>query len=319
MSLRRPVLAAVLAAALSIPSVVCASPFVLQPGEYHSSLTGSVFSSHTWLNADGDRQQLDATLEERTLVSRTEFGWRKGASLWLELPMVSRTWVDSGDDVTSTGLGELGFGTRIALLKGTTPVALSLGWTAPLGANRHLVPGTTGGTAFDGSTFGDTPAGAAFPNAFWDAGLQSLSASLALGMRLGGRAALRLDGGYRTRYLSISDRDSAALYADHLTFGAELDVRVSERVLLTGTYRTESVLDQSDGYDRILSPDDTEFESKRSTFAPRLTYRVDDRMDVVAGSEHTIGGAWTPHENRFHFGLVWRSAAPLAAAAKKSN
>lgn len=317
MSLRRPVLAAVLAAALSLPSVVCASPFVLQPGEYHSSLTGSVFSSHTWLDADGGRAQLDATLEERTLVSRTEFGWRKGASLWLELPMVSRTWVDSGDDVTSTGLGELGFGTRIALRKGTSPVALSLGWTAPLGTNRRLVPGTTGGTAFDGASFGDTPAGAAFPNAFWDAGLQSLSASLAFGVRLGSRAALRLESGYRTRFLTIGARDSADRYADHLLLGAELDVRLGERLLLTGAYRTENVLDQSAAYDRVLTPGAAERESERSTFAPRLTYRVDDRMDVVAGSEHTIGGAWTPHENRFHFGLVWRSSG--APAAKKTN
>ena len=55
---------------------------------------------------------------------------------------------------TATGFGDLGLGVRIALMRGGMPVSLSLGWTAPMGGNRRLFPGTSGGTGLDGTRYG---------------------------------------------------------------------------------------------------------------------------------------------------------------------
>src|SRR5205823_4401135 len=139
LALRRPFAAALAATALFAPSAR-AAPWQLKPGEFYSEVGGEFFSARTFLgNTDGKRLTLNGTLEQRTARSHNEIGWKKRASVWLDMPFVSRTYASNVDGSrTSTGLGDFDFGLRIGMHMGGTPVALELGWSAPLGANRRL-------------------------------------------------------------------------------------------------------------------------------------------------------------------------------------
>src|SRR5262245_61114748 len=78
MSLRRSLAAACGAVAfLSVVSAAHAGPWGLPRGEFYTELTGSFFSSNTYLNRDGTRVSFDAAFEERALTSHTEIGWKK--------------------------------------------------------------------------------------------------------------------------------------------------------------------------------------------------------------------------------------------------
>src|ERR1043166_5213908 len=142
MSPRRSVAAAVAMATVSLASAACASPWALKPGEFYSELSGSFYSARSFLdNNDGTRLALGGTLEERMVRSHDEFGWKKRASVWLDLPVVSRTFAgDAGGSLTSTGLGDFGFGIRYGMHLGHAPLAIELGWAAPAGRDPPPLP-----------------------------------------------------------------------------------------------------------------------------------------------------------------------------------
>src|SRR5262249_32257763 len=147
MSLRRTVAAAAMALATLAPtSAAFASPWVLKPGEFYSELSGSFYAANRYyLDQDEGQPSLGGKLDERVVLSHSEFGWKKRASVWIGVPFVSRGFTRfSGETSTSTGLGDIDLGVRFRVRGGSTPVAISLGWTAPLGANRKLFPGTSG-------------------------------------------------------------------------------------------------------------------------------------------------------------------------------
>src|SRR5438046_737290 len=111
MSLRRPVAAAVAVATLLLASVACGSPWALKPGEFYSELSGEFFSASSFYrNSDAARAPFGGTLEQRSVRSHNELGWKKHASIWIDVPFVSRTFaLDQGGSVTSTGLGDIDF------------------------------------------------------------------------------------------------------------------------------------------------------------------------------------------------------------------
>lgn len=325
MSLCRSVAAmAVTLATVSSASAAWASPWVMKPGEFYSELSGSFFSSSTYLqNGDGRRIQLGGKLEQRTVRSHNELGWKKSASVWIDVPFVSRTYAnDAGGSVTSTGLGDLDFGIRYGLHRGNMPLALELGWTAPLGGNRRLFPGTGGSGGLDGTSYGALADGQLRDSsAFFDTGLQSLSAALELGGTAGKRSYWTLGGGYRTHFLSIGSRrrpvgvrpntiQNNNRWLDAVTGGATLGFWFSSSLLVTGTFRGEFPIYQSERYDRIVAripgPDGPDLEVKYVLAGPRFTYRVDDRMDVFAGSWHTASGRNVLHSDQFYCGIAWK-------------
>src|SRR5262245_20295547 len=109
MSLRRPLAALAAAITLSCASPVFASPWGLAPGDFYTELSGSFFSATSFYDDAENRTWLDGTLEERVVRSHNEFGWRKWATLSLDLPFVSRTFAPSQRvPVTSTGFGDIG-------------------------------------------------------------------------------------------------------------------------------------------------------------------------------------------------------------------
>ena len=313
MSLRRTVAAAAAVATVSIASAAWGSPWTLKPGEFYSELSGSVFSANSFYGNSEVRLWLGGKLDERVVRSYNEFGWKKRAAVWIAVPFVSRAFAPFPSGAfASTGFGDIDLGLKLRLRSGTTPVALSLGWTAPLGGNRGLYPGTSGNVGIDpsisprfpGSNFTDT-------TLFFDAGLQSLTATLELGGSAGRRALWTLGGGARYRYLEFgqNDEDSAGVTtafrrAAMAAVGeATLGVWLRPSVLVTGAFRGEWTSWQTKLYDGVVARD---LEAVRMLAGPRLTYRVDDRMDVFAGSWHTPGGRHVLHHDQYYCGIAWK-------------
>ena len=313
MSLRRSFAAAVAVATLSLASAAWGSPWALKPGEFYSELSGQFYSARSFYrNSDAVRSPLGGTLEQRTVRSHNELGWKKRASVWIDVPFVSRTAAgNGGGSVTSTGLGDLGLGIRYGMHLGHAPLALELGWTAPLGANRKLFPGTSGSGGTDGTRYGALANGPVRDaNAFFDTGLQSLSAALELGGTAGKRAYWTVGGGYRTSYLTAGARAQADRYADFATGTASLGIWVGTHLLMSGSFAGERPMSQGNAFDRIPTPiagdHGPELEPAVMLAGPRFTYRVDGRMDVFAGSWQTLSGRNVLHTDQFYAGIAWK-------------
>lgn len=315
MSLRRSFAAVFAVASLSLAASAWASPYALKPGEFYSEMSGHLFSTDTYFdNLNEKRVPLGGTLEQRALRFHNELGWKKRASVYLDLPIVSRTFVPaSGGSVTSTGLGDIGLGVRYGMHLGQTPLALTLGWTAPLGSNRRLFPGVTGGNALDGTRYGVAVSPNGQTSSFFDAGMQSLSAQLAFGGPLGKRAFYSLGGGYRSAFLTIGARDSADRFADHMLADASLGIWMTSHLLVTGTFHGEWASSQGGAWDRIALPiaggDSEDLESNAMLAGARFTYRIDDKMDVFAGSVHTPSGRNVLHADYFYAGIAFKQSA----------
>ena len=315
MSLRRSVAAAVAVATVSLASAAWASPWVLKPGEYYSELSGSFYSAGTYYrNSDDARTSLGGTLEQRLVRSHNELGWKKRASVWIDVPFVSRTWVSGADDATSTGFGDIGLGVRYGMHLGKAPLALSLGWTAPLGTNRRLFPGTSGDGGLDGTSFGAlSQATGRDSSTFLSQGMQSLSASLDVAGTLGKRAFYTLGGGYRTRYLTVGARKTTDRYADFATTDVSLGFWLTQNLMVSGAFSGEWQVSQGESYDRISAPitvgSGPELQSVNMLAGERVTYRIDDKMDVFAGTWHNPSGRNTLHADQFYCGIAWRQSA----------
>ncbi|MCE9627565.1 MAG: hypothetical protein K8R56_06595 [Candidatus Eisenbacteria bacterium] len=315
MSLRRSFAAAFAVASLSLAASAWASPYALKPGEFYSELSGNLFSTDTYFdNANEKRVPLGGTLEQRALRFHNELGWKKRASVYLDVPIVSRTFVPAtGGSATSTGLGDIGLGVRYGMHMGKTPLALTVGWTAPLGSNRRLFPGVTGGNALDGTRYGVAVSPNGQTASFFDAGMQSLSAQLAFGGPLGKRAFYSLGGGYRSAFLTIGARDSSDRYADHVLGDASLGIWMTSHLLVTGTFHAEWAASQGETWDRLSAPivgaNGPELESNAMLAGARFTYRIDDKMDVFAGSVHTPSGRNVLHADHFYAGIAFKQSA----------
>ena len=313
MSLRRPVAAAVAVATFSLVSVAWGSPWALKPGEFYSELSGNFYSARSYYqNSDAARISLGGALEQRSVRSHNELGWKKRASVWFDVPFVSRTWAfNTGGSKTSTGLGDLDFGIRYGMHLGHAPLALELGWCAPLGANRKLFPGTSGTGGADGTSYGAQASGPVRDSsAFFNSGLQSLSAALELGGTAGKRTYWTVGGGYRTTYLTPGARAAKDRYADFATGVASLGIWLGPHLLATGGFAGQWPMSQGNRYDRIRAPiagdHGPDLESAVMLAGPRFTYRLDDGLDLFAGSWHTTSGRNVLHTDQFYAGIAWK-------------
>lgn len=307
-SIIRAALAALLLVAMA--TAAAAGPWVLGPREFHASLGGGFFSSGSAYDAVGDRVALDGLFERRTIDAEVDFSARRWLGMRLALPIVSATSRDNGSataPATDTGLGDLQIGLRIPLISGPTALALNLDWQAPSGYNRVLAP-LVADDAWKAS----------------GGGLQELEGSLQLGMPLGGRGFLQLGGGWRYEALIFGefyeDADGSAIdvstvgptaaernWSSHVTADASLGIWFSERLLVAGSYRGELPMatGRVTGGPSIYEP----LEITSHLAGSRVTYHVDDRLAVFAGSWHTPGGENVLHLDRFFAGLSWRSTS----------
>jgi hypothetical protein len=278
MSLRRFHIAAlaVLAVSATSAAVAAAGPWALAPGEYYTELQGSFFSSGTYYDDNGDRQPIGGLAEQRALTSYTELGWKKHWSIQMELPALSNTRRDGVDDATSSGFGDLSLGLRYALHNGPSATSIQLGWRAPSGYNSNLEPGL--GT-----------------------GLQRLSGSVETGRPLGQKGFAQGGAGFARDFLVVGSRstdpaDSEAQrsWYNHLLLNGAVGLWFGN-LLVAGQYEGE-----------IAGATGLDTKTTSHLIGTRFAYRVDERIDAVAGSWHSPGGKNVLHVDQFYAGVAWK-------------
>ena len=299
-----------------VPSAY-AGPWQLAPGEYYSELRSGLFSADTYHDGDGNRLLLGGRWEERSSLWHTELGWKKRLSVAFTVPYTSVTLQRNANpfySATNTGLGDLRLGARYALKQpGATALALELAWSAPLGYRQGQY------TPLDGlAAERDSGAWAPFNYArrysrLGD-GRQALSLALLYGSALGRRGFLQLSGGAEYRYLMIAQakpgsvlmtvtgaRTSDPLQASSYfgTVSADLGIWVSRSLLFGGRYQGK-MLASTNGDEEV------ELERELHLAGPFLLWRVDDRLDLMAGSWSTARVKNALHYDQYYVALTFK-------------
>lgn len=253
-----------------------AGPWNPAPGEYASEIRGSLFASDDVHNADGDRVPLGGRFEERTVRWHNELGWRKHTAFLMTLPLNSVTVRD--DDGTfsqnNTSLADLELAMRRQFVDGATAIAVELGWSAPLGYNRHLFPGV-------------------------GSGLQALGLSVGFGTAVMNRGFFEASAGGVRRYLSLTNKgtEGAENWANEAALTADLGLWLGRSVLVGGRYDGRITVSHGDLYEELT----------QHLVGPVALYRVDERVDVKAGSWHTALGENVLHVNQYYVAVVFKN------------
>lgn len=301
-------------AALAVPVSAlpsAAGPWAVSKGEWFSSFEGSVFSAPTVYDQDGHRQELGYTTEQRALRSYSEIGWKKKVSILLGLPAVSVTRSIGTVSGTATGLQDAMVGMRLNLVNGASAASVQIDWTAPLGYDRKR--GFYGQLLGDGVLYVDSLGNLQTPD-----GLQQLAGRLDVGTALMGRGFFQGSIGYGYRYYSfgkrektvedLRERDDAGnvlrihtgsgLWSTHLLASADLGVWVNRSVLVGGRYRGTTTGSQGP----LMR------ETSQHLAGAIALYRVDDHLDMFAGSWSTAAGKNVLHYDQAYVGVAFHQS-----------
>ena len=304
-----------------------AGPWLLAPGEYYTELRGGLFSADTYRNGAGERVSLGGEWEERSLLSTIELGWKKRVSVVMAAPFISATRQDMVGDTTSTstGLEDFRFGLRFGLLQGPTALAIELDWQAPLGYG-----GPTGPT--DETEEGERrPPGSLFSDSLHRGGVQQLSLSGLYGRPLGTRGFVQFGAGFARSYYSIrpgQKRDTTETYYYYNDIDRTDSTKVDSTYTLSDSRQPQKVTRWSND---IRTAADVGFWVRPSllvggrwigTFnlshgflmpaqnvqllGPFLLWRVDARLDLMAGSWSTATGKNTLHYDQVYVALTFK-------------
>ncbi len=302
----RAAASALLLFALAVPGScppAHAGPWLPARGEYSAELRGGLFSADSYRNDAGDRLTLDGRWEERSLGASVEMGWKKKISIVLAAPFVSASAVPGiGPSATSSSLEDVLVGARYGLAQGPTAAALELDWRAPLGYSRT------------GSLLANPvrETGLGHPQAY--GGLEQLSLSLLYGRALAHRGFLQLGAGYGYRYLSFSKsgkhvfepegapgtvdtiRAAKELWAQPVLLSADLGIWFHRTVLIGGRYAGS-----------ITTSHGALYPVRNIHLAgPVIVYRVDDRLDLSAGSWSTAAGRNVLHYDQVYVAVTFK-------------
>ncbi|MBI1797122.1 MAG: hypothetical protein HY076_06775 [Candidatus Eisenbacteria bacterium] len=307
----RTALSVLVLAAVAVPFLVvsaAADPWTFSKGEWSSTIEGSLFSAPTYYDATGARLDLGYTTEQRVLRATSELGWKNHVSVLFGLPAMSVTRSAGTASATMTGLQDVRLGVKIGLMNGATAAAVRFDWNAPLGYDRKL--GAYGLVLGDGLIYADSLGAAQTVD-----GLQQLGAHLELGTAVANRAFLQGSIGYGYRYFSfgkrektveaLRERDDAGklirthaswgLWADQLLTSADLGLWVSRTVLVGGRYRGVNTLSEGPLFR----------ETNQQLAGPIVLVRVDDRLDMLAGSWSTASGKNALHYDQFYVSVAF--------------
>ncbi len=321
-----------LLAAFGLGRPAQAGPWLPAPGDYYSQLRGGLFSADTYHDANGNRADLGGKWEERSLLSTTELGWKKRLSFVLGVQGLSATSRDSltsrspEGSWTSTGLEDLLLGLRWGILQGRSALALELDWQAPLGYSRDSIPAdpATGVPARPLSLFNDPRHGG---------GVQGLSLTALYGTALAKRGFVQVGAGLGYRFFSLIPGAKVSLDSTaHYTVNNALGVPVVRDTTISYTapdaLQPEGVTRWS--YDMTTSADVGFWISKslllggrwigafnvshgylmpaRNTqlLGPILVWRLDDRLDLMAGSWSTASAKNSLHYDQYYVALAFK-------------
>ena len=222
-------------------------------------------------------------------------GWKKHVSFILAAPIASETWRLGAGDVTATGLGDIHVGFRYGLMTGPRALAVQADIREPLGYDTRRVARLGDGlqdwglTAHFGSPvtrhgFVQMYAGAT--HRFLEKPFSSQNDSL-----------VKKKSPFTQKDTLVKNTDYIALHhQDQARIGADVGWWVGRAFLVSGHYRGVMTVVNGDA-----SPD-----VALHILGPELHYRVDDRLDLIAGSNHIAKGRSTLHDDEYYVGVAYR-------------
>ena len=267
----RAVLVAMLAAAASLlPCLAAAGAWTPARGEYYSEMYAFRNFSDTYYDSAGARFTVPAggRFERRELAFHTELGWKTHLSVAMGMPITSATTNLRGIGVQQT---ETGFGD------------LDFGFKYKL---------------MDGATALAAEAGIIVPLGYQTTTLAPLGS---------GKQVWRGRLWYGKTFPSLNAfLEAAGSYLSPFKSGrgqagaqAQVGAWVGSSVLLLGNYEYAQLLGGS-----ALAFDDYRLQ----TVGPELRYRIDDRLDVFAGSQHIASGRGALHSDGYYVGMAFRKS-----------
>ena len=267
----------------ALASSLSPGPWLPNPGEYYTEFRAGSFSADTYQDPTGARQSLapDSVVAQRSLLSYVELGWKKKLSFVLGVPALSVTKRSHSVALTNndTGLSDLLLGLRFKIMEGPPAMAVEASWEAPMGYNAKLSDG-----------LGD--------------GYQAVAGTLAAGAALGSRIFVQGSGGYRYRFFDdpLKSEEPAAKPAillrrqRQILASADAGMWIGSSLLVAGRY--QGVVTVAHGG---RSP-----EVNVHRAGPAAIYRVDDHLDVFAGSMHTASAKNALHTDEFYVGVAYK-------------
>jgi len=258
-------LAASLAALLS-PAAASADAWLPQPGEYYSEFRASYGIMDRFFDSEGTRHEFfgGGIQESRELVSYNEVGWKKNRSIVISIPASSVTYRRDSPAFSGNATG------LSDLL---------------LGARFRMLDGPT---ALSVETSWKAPLGYerdATPSL--GNGQQDLLGGIHFGTEIEALSGfVELSWTYRYRFEAPPDE---------MTHAADLGFWLGPSLLVEGKYRG------------VYSVGAAEFpfeDFDYHVFGPRLTYRLDDRLDVFAGSSHLLWGSNVSQTHQYYVGMA---------------
>lgn len=276
---------AVAAGLAGASGISAAGPWSLAPGEHYNELNAGLFSSASAYDRNSHREALDGRLDHRTFTSYNEFGWKKRLSFVLGMTALSATAVNgvNGREETETGLTELQAAFHYNLVNGAQGAALEAGWFAPLGYDRQLSP-----------LLGDER--------------QRLYGRIDWGRAVGTKAFVQASGGLAYRYLKFGKGDSLFETkpennsASFATLGAAGGWWAGRSLLIGARYEGRQIVASSG------VKDDQEGASLHE-LGPEVLVRVDDRLDVIAGSMSAAAGKNSLHFDRYYVAIAFKQTS----------
>jgi hypothetical protein len=253
-----------LALVLSIlPSTATAGAWVLQPGDWSTEIRGTFFNADTYRDVDGNRTPLPGGAVQE----------QHSMSAWNEFGWKKRASVFFAVPFVSTSL-------RFA--DGYQVPTQTVFGDLVAGARYAL---KAGATAVSLQAVWKAPMGynRQLPPAPGD-GQQDIGGTLALGSAVGGNGFIEIEAGYNYRFEAPADQILGSATAGWW-FGS---------LLIGGHYAGAAAAGDGE------TPTD---KISEHLVGPMVVYRVDDHIDLVAGSMHTAAGENTLHADRVYVAL----------------
>lgn len=259
-----------LAVASLVPALATAGAWLPARGEYYSELSAARAFADTYYDKLGNRYGLPSSLryEERRLSFNNEIGWKKRASFQLAIPLVSETLNAPDFHYQAT---ETGFGD------------LQLGFRFKL---------------HDGPTALALQADYIAPMGYQHVTIPALGSGKAVAREqlLYGRgirrwnSILELGLGYQSFFEGLRSQLTGQATVSHW-LGASL--------LVSG---------HCSNLQTLAAKKDSPEDFRYTIVGPELRYRVDDRLDVFAGSNHLASGRNVNHPDQYYVGMGFRQS-----------
>lgn len=307
-----------------------AGPWLPAPGDYYTELRGGLFSADTYRNDAGKRISLGGEWEERSLLGTVEMGWKKRLSVVMAAPFISATHLDEvgKTTTTSTGLEDLLLGLRYGLHQGRSALALELDWRTPLGYGPPMGPldrTVTGVPKAPRSLFSDS---------MHHGGVKQLSLTGLYGRPIGRRGFVQFGTGFSRSYFSSigsgQKRDTTETYyfVQNRPSRPDTTIRVDSSYVLPDSRQPQSATRWSND---IRTTADVGFWARPwlmvggrwigsfnlshgflmpaqnvQLLGPFVLWRVDERLDLTAGTWSTASGKNTLHYDQVYVGLTFK-------------